>query len=162
MNVDWMKGVPMQLLYFLFGERFGWEGPVEIRRSRMSKEGSGEGDFERRICKMNFSGVCSGVPDSSYRPFGICGHEFKMRLVSRMACINNHFSQKGAGVIYFWDRKNQIKKNVFSNLQTEIPTSPCNYLVKNFSSQCGGPACSVELSAAIEGVGISAVQDGRH
>lgn len=74
---------------------------MEIGRREMSKEGGGEVGFERRMCKMNFSGIYTVVPGSSYCPFGICGHEFKMRLVSRVACINKHFSQKGTGMVYF-------------------------------------------------------------
>lgn len=132
---------------------------MEIGRREMSEEGDGEVAFERRMCKMNFSGVSSGVPGSSYCPFGICGHEFKMRLVSRVACINKHFSQKGTGIVYFLRSKKSDLKNIFSTLQTEIPTSPCNYLVKNFYSKLDGPACSIELSAGIEMVCIYAVQD---
>lgn len=81
---------------------------MEIGRREMSKEGDGRVEFERRICKMNFSGIHGGVQGSSYCPYESCGHEFNMRLV-KQGCMHKQ--------VFFSERS---RDSIFSEIYTEL------------------------------------------
>lgn len=66
------------------------------------------------------------------------------------------FSERYRGCI-FSEISTELK-SVFSNLQAEIPTSSCDYLVKNFYLKLSGLACPIELSAAIDIICICPIQ----
>lgn len=94
---------PLQLLSFLFeewDETFVWEGPVEIGSGEMSKEGERGLSLKEEFVKWTYQRYIVGF-QAFLCSFGICGDEFKMKLVSGVACLSKHFSQKGTGVVYF-------------------------------------------------------------